>query len=219
MRDVDRPPQPPSLATNATGWTAELLAAIDMAEETGGSVPEALFRRYDQLDVRLALQTMYSGLCCYCEARVSSVAYEHIEHRRPKKRFPGETYDWNNLHSACPRCNQSKGQKWDPAAEILDAASDHPIDEHLSYRSGNLGVYRWPRSARGKTTVDHADLNSAARVTDRGQLLLRTLEAIRQINDEPEAPDAATALKQLRELSRGEHGSLVRWALDTFLRT
>ncbi|MCH7871782.1 MAG: HNH endonuclease, partial [Planctomycetes bacterium] len=103
---------------------------------------------------------MYGGLCCYCETEIGVVAFEHIEHRRPKARFPKHCFDWGNLHLACPKCNQAKGDNWNGRSPILDAVRDSPIGTHMTYDWREvLGVIRSAKTKRGCTTIDHADLN------------------------------------------------------------
>src|SRR2546421_12542276 len=126
MRNVERVPKPESLRRKAKAWTRELLVAVRREKETGEKVSGKLLDRYNKEDVREALKRMYGDLCCYCEARIGVVAYAQIEHRKPKRRFPQHTFDWDNLHQACPRCNTAKGDKWDNDAPILDAVTDRP---------------------------------------------------------------------------------------------
>ena len=51
------------------------------------------------------------------------VAYEHIEHLKPKSKYPELAFQWENLHLACQRCNVEKGDRFDEDNPILDAAA------------------------------------------------------------------------------------------------
>ncbi len=165
MRNVDRGSKPASLVKNAATWTRELLQEIKNAESDGTKVEDKYYSKYNKADVKKALEAMYGRRCCYCEAQVRVVTKGHIEHRKPKKgpnAFPKLTFEWDNLHLACPACNQAKGKKWNAANEILDAVNDRPIAAHLTYEIEGVGVFRsaTPTSRRGKTTVEPADLNN-----------------------------------------------------------
>ena len=76
-------------------------------------------------DFRGVLRRRFFGLCAYCEETCGG----HIDHFRPKSRFPELVYVWTNWLFACPECNQAKGDKWheggyvDPCA---DAESERP---------------------------------------------------------------------------------------------
>src|SRR5439155_20909400 len=96
----------------------------------------------------------------YCEAQIGVVAFDHIEHRKPKRRFPRNCFDWRNLHLGCPKCNQAKGEKWVATNPILDSVVDVPIQNHLTYEFREAtGVVRRAKTPQGETTVNHADLN------------------------------------------------------------
>lgn len=51
--------------------------------------------------------------CSYCDQfPVSPPGTETIDHFKPKSRFPGEAYSWENLYFAC-NCCQLRGDTWD----------------------------------------------------------------------------------------------------------
>jgi hypothetical protein len=179
-----------------------------------GKVPAKFYNRYNRPDVLGTLESMYRGLCCYCESRIGDVAFGHIEHRRPKRRYPGSCFDWDNLHLACPKCNIAKGDKYDPRAEILDAVKDVPISKHMTYRL----QWREPISSRGKTTVEHADLNRPELLEARMRVLLAALRLIEKLNLEPNDPAAARVRKELESYASEEHGSLIQHAIFAFFR-
>lgn len=215
MKDITRASKPGSLERNGPRWKRELLDAIDTCEASGTEVPDRHYNRYKQADILEQLTTMYATLCCYCESRIGVAEFGHIEHRKPKRKYPESTFDWENLHLACPKCNIAKGNKYDETNPILDAVVD-PINEHLDYRWVGLYLKRWPATLRGTTTVNHTKLNHE----DREDLLrARTivynaaLQIAKDIKDDPDAPDADERRAALLALTKEQYGSAVRSAM------
>ena len=215
MKNVTRSAIPASLAANGTRWRDELLQWVQANPTT--TVPKALVRHYAQDDVREALRKMYRDQCCYCEGRIKDVSYDHIEHRRPKSKCRDTVFDWDNLHLACPKCNIEKGEKWSDTAPILDAVADRPVKEHLTYETGSMGVLRWPKSQRGTTTVEHADLNRGAwdgLPGTRGKIYFEALKVIRKLKKNLGAPQAGVVRHELEEKSKEAYGSVIAFALE-----
>ena len=164
-------------------------------------------KRYEKLIVTSAVTA---------KAGSGMFSHDHIEHRQPKSKFRDKTFDWDNLHLSCPKCNIKKGSKWCETAPILDAVIDRPIDEHLTYETGPLGVRRWPTSPRGKTTVEHTDLNRDGWVGlpgTRGKIYLEARSTIRKLKENLGAPEAGEVRRELEEKSRGPYGSVIAFAL------
>lgn len=220
MRVVVRTQEPDSLRKNAKKWKKELLAEV---KRLGGfaKVPDKHKNRYKKRDVRDALELMFGNLCAYCEGRISEVAFSQIEHRKPKNKFPEDTFNWDNLHLACPKCNCSKGDKYDSNHPILDAANDKNLENHLDYEIAETegGIYQIPKSERGKTTVKHADLNRKELITARLKVALDALKTIKEIKEKQKSDDPAskTVLEILKKKCNFEYGSVVKWAMVSFL--
>lgn len=214
MINVTRPAEPLSLRNNATRWTNELLRKIEECNTENKKVPESSYNKYNKKDVKKSLERMYKKLCCYCEARLGVVDFPHIEHMKPKKIFPEDTFNWNNLHLACTKCNNFKGDKYDEKFPILDPSQDIPISEHLDYE-----LY-WiiPKTKRGKTTEEHVDLNREDLSVVRREILERTLIVIGKVNVDPQNPENGVRRKQLGKKCKGEFGSLIKWAMDRYLK-
>lgn len=47
--------------------------------------------------------------CSYCERWVSSGI--HIEHKKPKDKYPSLEFEWDNFLLACTNCNSAKGSR------------------------------------------------------------------------------------------------------------
>lgn len=221
MRTVKRRPKPGSLRRNAGRWKRELLAEISRRQRTREPVPSRFFDRYRQKDVRDSLRQMYDDRCCYCEETINIVAFEHIEHRKPKARFPADTFEWDNLHLACPKCNGAKVDKWNVRAPILDAVVDHPIETHLGYKESRLGLLRWPESDRGETTIEHADLDRPGLRQVRVEIYMETLKTIRDINESQRQQRGSAIvramIRELRAKCYERFGSVIAWAMNEWL--
>ena len=92
MKNVERLSKPLNLKRNAAIWKRELLLKIEECERSGDDVPDSFYDHYRQDDVRDRLEEMYNGHCCYCESDVGVAEFGHIEHRKPKKKFPEKNY-------------------------------------------------------------------------------------------------------------------------------
>lgn len=220
MKNVTRLPKPRILKRNALRWKRKLLQEIQFARNQNGKPDNKYYDKYNQPEVKDALKRMYMDLCCYCEAPLKVVTKGNIEHRKPKRgrnAFPELTFDWENLHLACPACNLYKGDKWDNEHEILDAVNDRPINEHLSYELEHVGVYRQALTPRGKTTIVHADLNRSDLSKDvRIKILLDTLRVIKETKGLEQDPRIISKTEILKTMTSGEFGSLVQFAIDNY---
>ena len=221
MRNVDRLEEPAVLKQNAPCWTRQLLDAITRTRRENVEVSPALSNRYKDTEVKEGLNSMYSGLCCYCESHIGDVAFENIEHRKPKSLFPELTFSWDNLHLACPQCNTAKSNKWDSTHEILDAVNDIPISNHLGYQVVSTEVTRKPITNRGAITIEHAKLNRPGLLDTRLRVFFSAYKAIKTIRDKERAeentPMVRIARRELRRRFSEEHGSVIEFVANDML--
>lgn len=158
MKSLEKGPEPPILTSNKAAWTAAFVTAHATDPTARG--------KWGHAEIRAALARETRHLCAYCEAYVPDVSYEHVEHICPKSKFPGLAHEWDNLTSACERCNKNKGTYHEPGSEILNPYVDDP-DDHLRF-IGNL-VIHVPGSMRGEITwrklkLDRLDLANSRNV-------------------------------------------------------
>lgn len=218
MRNVKRLPEPDTLRRRGARWTRELLEQVEEKRRNRRHKIEAkYFDRYNRGDVKNTVIRMYKGLCCYCESRILDVDFGHIEHRMPKRVYPEDTYQWENLHLACTKCNNAKGDKYDEKYPILDATDEVPISEHLTYKIRNVGVVCWPLDGWGKTTEEHADLNREELSDVRNKLMMCALSLIAEIKECGSSHIVDVIMKELDVLCQGEHGSLFEYLKNTML--
>lgn len=163
MRPLAKLEEPQVLRDNGTTWTADYVGAVGRGERPRG--------HWGAEEIRDQLTHETERKCAYCESYVAHVTYEHVEHIRPKSRFPELAHTWENLTAACPRCNTKKGTYHVPGAELINPYDDAPND-HLLFLA-NLVVHR-AGSLRGELTVNRLGLRDLDLVNAR----LRRLEAV-----------------------------------------
>lgn len=172
MIRISRGAIPTSLATHAEDWTRELL---ELGRD-GKSVPDGwAASRYGGEDVRTALIRDTHGKCMYCEGKMRDVSFPHVEHYRPKSRFPNLAFSWSNLGLSCQVCNTNKGDSFDNAKPIVDPYSEDPEDFLLAL--GPLIVNR-PANERGRSTLFQLGLNRGELFEGRRDAVTRVVKAI-----------------------------------------
>ncbi|MXZ25090.1 MAG: hypothetical protein F4Y80_09550 [Caldilineaceae bacterium SB0665_bin_21] len=155
--------EPQALAENRDAWTAEY---VNWLEDREGNEP----RRYADPDIRAALEAETHSKCAYCEGRFKHVAYGHVEHKLPKRKYPELVCAWENLTVACPVCNTNKGDFDDPKCRLLDPHMDDV--ETMVVFVGSL-AHAEPGS-RADKTISRISLN-------RPDLLLAREEVLKSL--------------------------------------
>lgn len=110
MIRVIKGPKPESLQIHDDEWNAEYVQAMHNWIQNGKAGPKPT-PKYNQKDIKEALERDYHKKCGYCEAKINTVTHGHIEHFLPKAVFLDKTHSWENLLLACPKCNVSKSDK------------------------------------------------------------------------------------------------------------
>ena len=108
---------------------------------------------------------MFHGKCAYCESKISHVDYGHIEHFKPKSRFPDLTFEWTNLLLSCPICNGSEYKSDRFPLETEGGPLVNPCDElpaeHFEFVFDPVAKLATVigKTARGQTTEAIVGLN------------------------------------------------------------
>ena len=111
-----------------------------------------------------ALRKSTSGKCMYCESKIEHNSFAHVEHIKPKSKFPELKYAWENHGYCCQSCNTNKGQKYDEVTPFIDPYSEKP-ENHLVF----FGFLVYPKqgSERGEYSIKELQLNRAGLIERR----------------------------------------------------
>lgn len=140
MIKVKRCEAPANLNRYKDRWTNNLLAEIASQGGDVSKVKDSFWDKYNKPYVRATLIDMFHGKCAYCESKIVHVEYPHIEHYRPKKKYPPKTFAWCNLLLACAICNGAsyKGTNFpldgDGDPLLIDPCVDDPR-QHLRFEN------------------------------------------------------------------------------------
>jgi hypothetical protein len=112
--------------------------------------------------------------CVYCainESRLGGTRIFHVEHYRPKSKFPELANIFVNLFYACPICNTFKGDDW-PSEPVEDhAVVAYPDPGRVDYNDvvsidKNTGLVEGRNSA-GRYVVERLYLNRPQLILER----------------------------------------------------
>ena len=129
---------------------------------------------YQAYKTRLRIE--FSHSCAYCETREPEIGGSqsfHIDHFKPKKRFPDLICSYDNLIYSCRNCNVYKGDYWPNYFEkllgmfFLNPRKDQ-TNEHI-----NTTAFAWSGiTSQGKWTVLKLRLDSAMLIQRREDRLI-----------------------------------------------
>lgn len=218
MRSVNRGEEPATLKRNSKRWTQDLLEARKKKDKDAIRTAEG---KYNKPKIREALKDMYGDLCCYCESTVSVTGFGRIEHRKPKKKYPKDAFNWDNLHWACERCNKVKSDKWDVDNPILDPTTDTDIiPTHIVIVDDELDTIEFRhKTGFGKTTIEHACLNRPELARARRKIY----NDARKLKNELEVAEKSLDDMQIREIKceindmkEGKYSSCVKMVFGQY---
>jgi uncharacterized protein (TIGR02646 family) len=127
--------------------------------------PQALAEKnYKDPVIKDALRKSTSGKCMYCESKFEGTSYSHVEHIKPKSKFPELAYLWDNLGFCCQICNTNKNDHYDDALPFINPYNENP-KEHLVF----WGYFVSPKqgSERGEYTINKLQLNRPPLIESR----------------------------------------------------
>jgi len=190
MIRVERGPEPGSFATRAADWYGRFEEARRRNPELTASQFWPSVRAQVRADAE-ALYAAFHGKCAYCEARMAHVSPPHVEHYRPKSKFPDRMFDWQNWLLSCGRCNDIKWAHFpdcDGQPCLLDPTAEDP-SMHLDFlRARVLG-----RTRRGEETIKLVGL-ARSPLEDERALWLMKIDLLLLLCCAPEASAEAREL-------------------------
>jgi 5-methylcytosine-specific restriction endonuclease McrA len=98
---VQRLPKPSFLIKNEQNLLFEYIKAkkdFDSNTKDNGykSKKEKAEVKYRHKEVKNQLINMFDGKCAYCESHITHIDYGHIEHFKPKSKFPNECFEYQD---------------------------------------------------------------------------------------------------------------------------
>jgi len=143
--------------------------------------PEALVKKnYKHHMNKEALRKSTSGKCMYCESKMEHNSSSHVEHIKPKSKFPELEFTWDNLGFSCECCNKNKGDKYDEITPFINPYNENP-EEHFIFLE-HL-VYPKNGSKRGEYTKTELKLNRGGLVDDRKEKIMNIEKMINAISN------------------------------------
>lgn len=186
---VPRKKKPDVLVKNENIWQDAIAKAKDKK-----SLEKAI-SKYKHNEIKEGLSSMFNGKCAFCESYIENVDYGHIEHYKPKSKFPKLSVIWDNLLLACAKCN-GKGQKGDewptkkdggplinPTIENPDDFFDFEFDEITK-----LAIVK-AKTLRGGISEQIYGLNKHTLLKDRNIAVRKLFVIAKYYHTDAEAKD------------------------------
>lgn len=200
---IARTPEPAILVAHKAAWLVGLQAAKAASAVSGDkSEFKRWQKKYGHRTVKKDLEAMCHSKCSYCESPIAVVTYGDIEHFRPKSRFIGLTYSWDNLLLSCSKCNnkQHKGERFPSVAaggRLIDPSLDDP-SAHMEfvYDVVTKQALAKSKSRRGETTIKLFGLNSRKPLVKARSSLIKKLILLKTY--EHLDPEAAALLAEAK---------------------
>lgn len=167
MIKINKGIKPKILEDNAQQWTAEYLAALKQPTP----VPSHIKSRYQNSEIKDALEKETHGKCAYCESKFKHIAFGDIEHILPKNQNarPELYVEWTNLTLACEVCNRiNKKDYYDPYDPLINPIEDEP-DKYLM--AFGPFIYQVPGERKGELSIAILDLNRPELIERRKEKL------------------------------------------------
>jgi len=148
------------------------------------------------------------SVCCYCGERIEA-RNSHIEHFRPRSRFPGLALDYSNLLASCQgeteeaharqiHCGHKKGDWYDERLTISPLAPD--CEGYFRYTSAGeiLPVDDRTRHIPARETIRHLGLDCESLTAARKKAFEPVLDIMDSLSEE----DGRELLRQYNEEDR-----------------
>lgn len=218
MRKLEREPLGLEAQELLRRRTAQILSAGDGSktvaerEEAQKSEAERLWshekaKAFGEVKTTLRRMALGGQYCMYCEGSEGS----DVDHFRPKSKYPGRTYVWENHLWACSVCNSNYKRSEFPVDEHGDPLLINPVEEdpsaHLAF-SPQDGKYV-PLTRKGEKSIRVFGLGRSWLETRRRDAWLSVQLHIVEYARACRCDDLPWALEVQRTLCRLPHASLL----------
>lgn len=176
MRALAKVGIPSVLRDNEAVWTRAYVSATSAKERSG-------LEKWRHPDIKRSLRAETKSKCAYCEASMEDVSFSHVEHLRPKSKFPALAHTWDNLTTACGVCNVAKADYFIEGNECLNPYIDelsnfiNPVGPWIDWVAGN---------SRAEITVKKIQLNRSNLVVARADRLSKIRDLYERWHESPE---------------------------------
>ncbi|HAW51249.1 MAG TPA: HNH endonuclease [Flavobacteriales bacterium] len=150
-----------------------------------------------------ALREASSDKCMYCESKISHIDHAHVEHIKPKSddRFPELKFVWENLGYSCPKCNNSKSNKYDIDTPYIDPYVDEPSEHVFAF---GAFVFANNGSERGEITIRDTDINRGSLIEKRQERINEIVKALTACFRTSNASLRVNAINELKREALGD---------------
>ncbi|MCU0287357.1 MAG: TIGR02646 family protein [Acidobacteria bacterium] len=148
------------------------------------------------------LENEQQEVCCYCEKSIpphNIDSNSHIEHVRPRDKFPGLKNDYHNLVVSCQtpgRCGNAKGNKFND--HFIVPTEENPGDYLTYFTNGEIRAIN--NNNKANVTIEMLNLNAPRLVGARRTLFIK-LSSMRDLVNELETyfKEYPTLIKYFKE--------------------
>lgn len=212
MIKINKKEKPQILKDYAQQWTTEYLSALQQQKP----VPNYIKYRYQNPEIKKALEEETHSKCAYCESKFKHISFGDIEHILPKNQDarPDLYVEWNNLTLACEVCNRTnKKDYYNPSDPLINPIEDEP-DKYLIA----LGpfIYQFPGSRKGELSIAILDLNRPELVERRKEKIENLLPLIDKWKNETN--DALKKLLYSQINKEAESDKEFSFIISTYLK-
>ncbi len=212
MIKINKSEKPQILKENDKKWTAEYLIALKKTVP----VPKHIKYRYQNSEIKDALEKETYGKCAYCESKFNHVAFGDIEHILPKNKNarPDLYVEWSNLTIACEVCNRTnKKDYYKPSDPLINPIEDEP---NKFLMSCGPFIYHIPGSRKGEVTRIILDLNRTELIERRKEKIENLLPLIDKWKNETNLTLKKLLYSQIKK--EAEPDKEFSFVIDSYLK-
>jgi len=136
------------------------------------------YRRYKPV-----LKKEFYGRCIYCRKPTlptDDPSSFHVEHYRPKSKFPNLECEYTNLYYSCAACNRNKGTYLSDTLRVVNPC-DYIMSRHLKFKNEEVLTC----SKLGEITEKILQLNSTISVSYREYIEIAIRSLVSELIDPP----------------------------------